>query len=73
MGNSQTENLANKLKELNASQVSFEAWRNGFKTVKTFMHNRQDIDIYYWIDGLGVDWIPFIAQVVEKHKADGVF
>ena len=73
VGNSQTENLANKLKELNASQVSFEAWRNGFKTVKTFMHNRQDIDIYYWIDGLGVDWIPFITQVIEKHKADGVF
>lgn len=73
VGNSQTENLANKLKELNASQVSFETWRNGFKTVKTFMHNRQDIDIYYWIDGLGVDWIPFITRVIEKHKADGVF
>ena len=71
--NSQTENLVNKLKELNDSQVSFETWRNGFKTVKTFMHNRQDIDIYYWIDGLGVDWIPFITQVIEKHKADGVF
>lgn len=37
------------------------------------MHNRQDIDIYYWIDGLGVDWIPFITRVIEKHKADGVF
>lgn len=73
VGNSQTENLVNKLKELNDSQVSFETWRNGFKTVKTFMHNRQDIDIYYWIDGLGVDWIPFITQVIEKHKADGVF
>ena len=37
------------------------------------MHNRQDIDIYYWIDGLGVDWIPFITKVIEKHKTDGVF
>lgn len=73
IGNRETENLANKLKELNASQVCFETWRNGFKTVKTFMHNRQDIDIYYWIDGLGVDWIPFITQIVEKHKVDGVF
>lgn len=73
VGNSQTENLVNKLEELNDSQVGFETWRNGFKTVKTFMHNRQDIDIYYWIDGLGVDWIPFITQVIEKHKADGVF
>lgn len=71
--NKQSEALMKKLKELNASQVSFETWRNGFKTVKTFMHNRQDIDIYYWIDGLGVDWIPFIIRVIEKHKADGVF
>ncbi len=71
--NSKSDNLTSKLKELNASQVCFEAWHNGFKTMKTFLHNRQDIDIYYWIDGLGVDWIPFITQVVEKHKGDGVF
>ncbi len=71
--NHQTVNLANMLKELNASPVSFETWRNGFRTVKTFMHNRQDIDIYYWIDGLGVDWIPFITQIIEKYKTDGVF
>lgn len=73
VGNRETGILANKLKELNASQASFETWRNGFKTVKTLMHNRQDIDIYYWIDGLGVDWIPFITRVIDKHKADGVF
>ena len=73
VGNHQTVNLANMLKELNASPVSFETWRNGFRTVKTFMHNRHDIDIYYWIDGLGIDWIPFITQIIERHKADGVF
>lgn len=73
VGNCLTENLANKLKALNASQVSFETWRNCFKTVKTLLHNRQDIDIFYWIDGLGVDWIPFITQVIERHKADGIF
>lgn len=71
--NRPSEGLINKLNELNASQASFETWRNGFNTVKTFMHNRQDIDLYYWIDGLGVDWIPFILKVIEKHKADGVF
>ena len=73
VGNQETGSLAKKLKELNDSQVSFETWRDGFKTVKTLMHNRQDIDIYYWIDGLGVDWIPFMTQVIDKHKADGVF
>lgn len=73
VGNQETGSLAKKLKELNGSQVCFETWRDGFKTVKTLMHNRQDIDIYYWIDGLGVDWIPFMTQVIDKHKADGVF
>ena len=73
VGNQETGSLAKKLKELNGSQVSFETWRDGFKTVKTLMHNRQAIDIYYWIDGLGVDWIPFMTQVIDKHKADGVF
>ena len=73
VGNQETGSLAKKLKELNGSQVSFETWRDGFKTVKTLLHNRQDIDIYYWIDGLGVDWIPFMTQVIDKHKADGVF
>ncbi|MCI5930633.1 MAG: BREX-4 system phosphatase PglZ [Prevotella sp.] len=73
VGNQETGSLAKKLKELNGSQVSFETWRDGFKTVKTLMHNRQDINIYYWIDGLGVDWIPFMTQVIDKHKADGVF
>lgn len=73
VGNQETGSLAKKLKELNGSQVSFETWRDGFKTVKTLMHNRQDIDIYYWIDGLGADWIPFMTQVIDKHKADGVF
>ena len=73
VGNQETGSLAKKLKELNGSQVSFETWRDGFKTVKTLMHNRQDIDIYYWIDGLGVDWIPFMTQVIDRHKADGVF
>lgn len=73
VGNRPSEVLTKKLSELNASQVSFEAWHGGFKTVKTFLHNRQDIDVFYWIDGLGVDWIPFITKVVERHKADGVF
>lgn len=71
--NKPTESLTHLLKERNASQVCFETWHDGFKTTKTFMHNREDIDVYYWIDGLGADWIPFITRVIEKHKADGVF
>lgn len=73
IANEQTELLGELLKKQNASQLCFENWRNCFKTVKTFLYNREDIDIYYWIDGLGVDWIPFIKKVIEKHKVDGVY
>lgn len=71
--NKPTDRLVDMLKERNASLASFETWRDRFKTVKTFLHHRNDIDVYYWIDGLGVDWIPFIAKVIDKHKVDGVF
>ncbi len=73
IANKANECLQQMLKEQNASQATFEAWRDNFKTVKTILHNRQDIDIYYWIDGLGIDWIPFITNVIEKHKVDGVY
>lgn len=65
--------LMELLSEKNASNVTFSMWRDNFKTVKTILYNRSDIDVFYWIDGLGVDWIPFIANVIDKHKVDGVY
>lgn len=62
-----------KVKEKNASATTFSMWRDNFKTVKTILHSRDDIDIYYWVDGLGVDWLPYIASIIEKHKVDGVY
>lgn len=37
------------------------------------MYGRTDIDVFYWIDGLGIDWIPFITHVIEQRKVDGVY
>jgi len=73
VANKPTKELLKFLNEKNASQTSFELWRNNFKTVKTILHNRQDIDLYYWIDGLGVDWVPFIIKIIEKHRVDCVY
>jgi hypothetical protein len=73
VANKPTKEFTKLLNEKNASQTSFESWRNSFKTVKTILHNRQDIDLYYWIDGLGVDWIPFIIKIIEKHRVDCVY
>ena len=59
--------------EKNGDQASFQHWNDGLKTVKTLLHNRPDIDKYYWIDGLGVDWVPFIADVIHRHNMDNVY
>ena len=35
--------------------------------------NRSDIEVYYWIDGLGVEWIPFVQAILGKHEADNLY
>lgn len=61
------------LRELNANQIAFEKWHGEFKTVKTLLHNRQDIDKFYWVDGLGLDWVPFITQIVMNLNHENVY
>lgn len=73
LANQSLPQLMEKVKEKNASATTFSMWRDNFKTVKTILHSRDDIDIYYWVDGLGVDWLPYIASIIEKHKVDGVY
>lgn len=65
--------ISELLGKYNNSTASFESWKNTFKTVKTILLHREDIEIYYWIDGLGVDWIPFIMHLMEEHKNDGIY
>lgn len=73
ISNQLTDKVSSFIKEKNASPTTFMTWHDQFKTVKTVLHNREDIDVFYWIDGLGVDWIPFIVQMVKKHQVDGIF
>ena len=61
------------LHEKNADQSAFYGWFDDFKTVKTLLHDRTDIDVFYWIDGLGVDWVPFISHIVDEHRIENVF
>lgn len=65
--------LSQIIKEKNASVSSFELWKDNFKTIKTLLYGRTDIDVFYWIDGLGMDWVPFIVHIIEQRKVDGVY
>lgn len=61
------------INDKNADATAFHGWLDNFKTVRTILHNRSDIDIVYWIDGLGVDWIPFIRDIISQYTKEHVY
>lgn len=67
------ETVAEMMGIYNANPAAFNGWRDNFKTVRTILHKREDIDVYYWIDGLGVDWIPFITQIISEYSKENVY
>lgn len=73
LANEYSDRIESLIKDKNASPASFMSWKDNFKTVKTILHNRKDIDVFYWIDGLGVDWIPFIRDIVAKYSKEHVY
>ena len=73
LSNKYTDLISTLINEKNASSVTFSSWYNQFSTVRTLLNGRTDIEVFYWIDGLGIDWIPFIMRLVEQYKSEGVF
>ncbi len=67
------ERVSEIVSDKNANSTSFLNWYDNVKTVKTILHNRSDIDVFYWIDGLGVDWIPFVRNIIEKFSKERVY
>ena len=61
------------ISNVNESEASFHDWYDRFSTVKTMMSGRTDINVYFWIDGLGLDWVPLIQQVVKERENDGYY
>lgn len=68
-----SEDMGKMISEVNASEASFHDWYDQFSTVKTLMSGRTDINVYFWIDGLGLDWVPLIQQVVKERENDGYY
>ena len=61
------------IKKFNANEVKFLSWYNVFKPIRSIMGSRTDIDIYYWIDGLGIDWIPLISHLIAERESDKIY
>jgi len=71
--NSYTEKIKDLIFKHNASPVLFNRWYQNFKTVRTILDNRHDIEVFFWIDGLGIDWIPLISWLLESKKDEGLY
>lgn len=57
----------------NATTTKFSEWYDKFNAVSNFLHGRDDIDSFFWIDGLGIDWIPFVANVIKGRESKGFY
>lgn len=70
--NEYTEAVGEKLSQVNGSESAFRAWHGDLKTTRTLLCGREDVEVFYWVDGLGVDWIPFVRSVVEERRDAGL-
>lgn len=57
----------------NGNSTKFHNWYDDVKTTKTILSGREDIEVIYWIDGLGLDWMPYIYSAIERHNHEGIF
>ena len=73
ISNTYTEEIKTQIGKVNANEIAFDSWYQDFSTTRTLMMNRHDIDIYYWIDGLGIDWIPLIRKIINERNSNGIY
>ena len=73
LANKYTHEVETVIHEKNANEVAFNSWYNNFKTVRTLFNNRKDIQVYYWIDGLGLEWIPFVSEIIRERNQDNYY
>lgn len=71
LANTYSESIRVNINEKNASAITFNKWYQELKTVKTILNSRSDIEVYYWIDGLGIEWIPLVSHLIEQKE--GIF
>lgn len=73
IANCYSNKIASFINEHNNSEVAFNKWYQAFSTTRTQLEGREDIEVYYWIDGLGIDWIPYVTDIIKAHKNDNFY
>lgn len=73
LANRYSEEISQCIQSLNETESKFDLWYNSFSNVYTLLKNRGDIEVLYWVDGLGIDWIPLVKQIVAEHKEQQIY
>ena len=73
IANKYTPEISERINVCNANEAHFESWYNEFKSTYTLLKSRKDIEVFYWIDGLGIDWIPLIKQIIAEKKEQQIY
>ena len=73
IANVYTDEMKDAIAKVNGSETAFYKWYSSFKTTTTLLDGKKDIEVFFWIDGLGIDWIPYIRKVVEDCENEGYY
>ncbi len=73
LANTYTDSINAFIEEHNGNSVAFDTWYQSLKTTRTLLTGRTDIEVFYWIDGLGVEWIPYIEAILKSHKHENIY
>ena len=73
LSNTYTQEIDAQIKTLNGSEVAFDSWYQSFSTTRTLLQGRGDIEVLYWVDGLGIEWIPLIKEIIREKNNENIF
>lgn len=73
ISNVYSDTIREMLSTYNKSAPAFAKWYQTFPTTANILSQRNDIDVYYWIDGLGIDWISLLRALVEQNETIGIY
>ena len=60
-----TDGIKNSITQKNANEQSFYEWYNGFELSKELLA-KEKYDKVYWIDGLGIEYLSLIQDIINK-------
>lgn len=73
ISNRYTNEIKEHILQLNANESQFDTWYNSFATTYTLLQKRGDIEVFFWIDGLGVEWIPLVKEIIAEKSEQKIY